>query len=377
MSKLKTIGYELKDIAVIQAPVSYLNHRSKPNPFVEICGRKSYPIFVSPMASVTDQHNYKIWIENDLTPLVPRSVAKSENNPNGLTFEERMKIAEETFVSVSLSEAHDVWNYLNGRTDYSIEYPKLYICIDIAHGTLSDLYDICKKLTTNFREHIELMTGNIANPAAYSFYADCGIDWCRLSVGTGSRCTSSCNVSIHYPSATLIDNVNEERKKYAHSHNGNAPTKIILDGGVEWFDDIQKAICLGADAVMCGNIFARTEEACGKTKYARSLEDAMNGNYLSSSIISAYPDNTFRKFREYYGMSTRRAQKETGGEGNRTSEGISRPVPVEYPVAKWVDNMQSYLRSCMTYTNSHTIKEMQENAQVIILGGSGDSSYRK
>jgi hypothetical protein len=31
----------------------------------------------------------------------------------------------------------------------------------------------------------------------------------------------------------------------------------------------------------------------------------------------------------------------------------------------------------MTYTNSHTIKEMQENAQVVILGGSGDASYRK
>ena len=39
--------------------------------------------------------------------------------------------------------------------------------------------------------------------------------------------------------------------------------------------------------------------------------------------------------------------------------------------------MQSYLRSCMTYTNSHTIKELRENAQVIILGGSGDAAYRK
>ena len=39
--------------------------------------------------------------------------------------------------------------------------------------------------------------------------------------------------------------------------------------------------------------------------------------------------------------------------------------------------MEAYLRSCMTYTNSHTIKELRENAQVIILGGSGDAAYRK
>lgn len=369
MSKLKTIGYSLKDVAVIQAPVSYLNSRKEPNPFVEICNRKSYPIFVSPMASVTDQHNYKVWIENGLTPLVPRSVAKSDLNPDGLTFAERMKIARETFVSISLKESTDdfITYASSGKWD---GFEKLYICIDIAHGTLSNLYDSCKAIKELCGDRVELMTGNVANPAAYSFYADAGIDWCRLSIGTGSRCTSSCNVSIHYPSATLIDNINEERKKYAHSHNGKAPTKIILDGGVEWFDDIQKAIALGADAVMCGNIFARTFEACGEVKRS-------DGMIVEPKNYQWNIEAGHTLYREYYGMSTRRAQKETGGDGSRTSEGISRPVKVEYSVTKWVDNMQSYLRSCMTYTNSHTIKEMQENAQVIILGGSGDAAYRK
>lgn len=196
-----------------------------------------------------------------------------------------------------------------------------------------------------------------------------------------SRCTSSANVGVHYPSATLLDDINEQRKAYAHSHNGNAPTKLILDGGVEWFDDIQKALCLGADAVMCGNIFARAEEACGDIYWAEDIESAekeenrvykkdMTGNFLPKYSGGCW-------FRDYYGMSTRRAQAETGCAEGRTAEGISKPVPVEYPVAKWVDNMQSYLRSCMTYSNSHTIKEMQENSQMIILGGSGDRAYRK
>jgi len=214
-----------------------------------------------------------------------------------------------------------------------------------------------------------------------------------------SRCTSSCNVSVHYPMGTLLDQLNEERKAYAHSHNGNAPTKIIADGGIWWFDDIQKSLALGADAVMCGKIFAECEEACEEIYWAKSLEEAHDKSKrrydkcdkdesfntgaqidergresLDAMRAYCYP---FKPFRDYYGMSTKRAQKQTGGSGTTTSEGIDRPVAVKYPVKKWVENMEAYLRSCMTYTNSHTINELRENAQVIILGGSGDAAYRK
>ena len=384
MGKLKTVGYELRDVAVMQAPVSFCNHRSDVNPFINVCDREVYPIFVSPMASVTDQNNYKTWIENKLTPVVPRSVQKSENNPNGLTFEERMELSKETFVSVSLKEARaNLMDYLAANAGWS----KYYICIDIAHGTLSELYDICKIIKTMYGDTVQIMTGNVANPAAYSFYADAGIDWMRATIGSGSRCTSSANTSIHYGTATLLDQLNEERKAYAHSHNGNTPTKIIADGGINWFDDIQKALALGADAVMCGKIFAECEEACGEIFYARDLHTAENEecrldiNYTDKfgRTVPEQERREYKKFREYAGMSTKKMQELISDNKCKlkTSEGIIKPVEVKYPVAKWVDNMQSYLRSCMTYTNSHTIKELRENAQVIILGGSGDAAYRK
>ena len=392
MSKLKTIGYELRDVAVVQAPVSFCNHRGDVNPFIEVCNREVYPIFVAPMASVTDQNNYKVWIENKLTPIIPRSVQKSELNPNGLTFEERMELAKETFVSVSLKEAQeDLKEYLynhklsSPRIPYSLDWT-YYICIDIAHGTLSELYNIAKSLKRYYR--ITIMAGNIANPAAYSFYADAGIDYVRVGIGGGARCTSSANVSIHYPMATLLDNLNEERKVYAQSHNGNAPTKIIADGGIGWFDDIQKSLALGADAVMCGKIFAECEEACEPTYWAKDLNAAHDkknriypdNKYIGNEKIEGYLiEKGLKKFRDYYGMSSKRAQKQISDDKTKlkTSEGIDKPVEVKHPVAKWIDNMQSYLRSCMTYTNSHTIKELRENAQVIILGGSGDVAYRK
>ena len=101
-SKIRKEGYSLKDVAVIQAPVGYINHRADVNPFINVCEREVYPIFVAPMSAVTNQKNYKVWVENKVTPVIPRSVAKSEYNPEGITFEERIELSKETFVSVSL-----------------------------------------------------------------------------------------------------------------------------------------------------------------------------------------------------------------------------------------------------------------------------------
>ena len=76
-SKLTKIGYSLYDVTVVQAPLGSIEHRADVDPFVEICERKVYPIFVSPMSSVTDEKNYKIWIEHKLTPVVPRSIKQN------------------------------------------------------------------------------------------------------------------------------------------------------------------------------------------------------------------------------------------------------------------------------------------------------------
>ena len=368
--KLNKIGYSLKDVTVVQAPIGKYLHRGDVNTFTNICNREVYPIFVSPMASVTDETNYKEWIKHKLTPVVPRSVRQN------LNFKERMKIAEETFVSISLQEAEEELLKMGIKEDQK----KIYICIDIANGNLQNLYHTCKRLKRLFKDKISIMTGNIANPKTYKYYADNGIEWMRVGIGLGSRCTTACNVSIYYPPATLLDELHREKLLYAKENNGNTPTKIILDEGITNFDEIQKAIALGADAVMSGYIFALAEEACGEIGYSKNIEEFGEGNYITKEEYDKLEEKEkkeLKPFRDYYGMSTKKAQNIVNGKATRTAEGISKPVPVKYPVAKWVDNMQSYLRSAMTYTNSGNLKEFQENTQVIILGGTGDFCYRK
>lgn len=395
MSKLVKIGYDLDDVSIVQAPISPIRHRSECNPYRMIADREMYPVIVSPMASVTDEHNYTKWLENKFMCVVPRSV----------DIQTRLTLMNEVFVSFSLDEAENA--LLSGRVINSMigNDKKMYICIDLAQGTMSALYDACKNLKKIYSNRIEIMTGNIATPDAYSFYVDAGIDYMRCFIGSGSRCTTASNGSTFYPRASLLDEINDARIKWENDHDKPAPTKIIADGGIKNFDDIQKCLALGADFVMCGNMFAKSEEACGQIVYINpeEFDDYLKGkvkgaseeyyhsqikdltNKLKNSntlertkMFQNLLDEWYRMqpYREYYGMSTKQAQLITGGSGNKTSEGISRPVPIEYPIAKWADNMKSYLISTMSYAGCYDLDEFKNNTEVII-NNSGDKAYRK
>ena len=116
-------------------------------------------------------------------------------------------------------------------------------------------------------------------------------------------------------------------------------------------------------------------------EYYDKLKELKNKSDLMENEDNEYWDS-YRKlskrkpYRLYYGMSTKKAQKLTGGSGKVTSEGFSKPIPVEYPIAKWAEDMADYLKSCMSYTGCRTIQELRENTKLII-NGSGKNSYWK
>ena len=379
-SKLTRTGYELESVNIVQAPISHIKHRSECDPMVEIGGKKVYPIIVAPMGSVTDEKNYKVWLEHGFMCCVPRTV----------DFEKRVEISKETFASFSLKEARELAKYIEDDQVH-------YVCIDIAHGTMNQLYTICRYLKIHFGDKMVLMTGNVAVPEAYPFYADAGIDIMRACIGTGSRCTTSCNVGIHYPTASLIDELRMQKERWEFEHDRKG-TEILVDGGISNFDDIQKCIALGAFGVMSGSIFAKSQEACEpivflhpdnldmadaipSEEYYAKLEDLKKKSDLFEGQVNRYGD-AYRKlskrkpYRLYYGMSTKLAQKLTGGSGKVTSEGIAKPILVEYPIAKWAENMEDYMKSCMSYTGCRTIEEMRKETQLVV-NLSSDRSFRK
>ena len=307
-----------------------------------------YPIFAAPMSCVVDENNWKEFVDNGITPVIPRTV----------DYNVRLSLMKDTFVAMSLKEFQAAIDDINNF------YTTSYICVDIANGHMSCMMEACKKAKIKYGNKIVLMAGNIANPKTYDLYAKSGIDYIRLGIGSGNVCTTAANTGVHYPLGSLIYNCNELRNKIKIKHailsNERYITvpKLIADGGFKNFDQIIKALALGADYVMLGDMLARTFTACGKMY---DTPTPVPGNDIELTKIEALDALTSSKdvFREYYGMSTKKAQMEMGKteEECRTSEGIVKYLPVRQFLDKWIDNFSHYLKSSMSYCNCTKLED--------------------
>lgn len=167
------------------------------------------------------------------------------------------------------------------------------------------------------------------------------------------NCTTSVQTGMHYPAGSLIIECNKERNKLKQDiEYGARPLtvpKIVADGGFKRIDQCVKALALGADYVMLGEILAKSTEACGVEYYI----DKTNTRIPAGN---GYPAT----HREYFGMSTEKAQLlvndaskfSVDGYIPKHSEGQVRYVPIEYSINAWVADFEHALRSSMSYAGT-------------------------
>ena len=331
---MKNLKFDFKDITIVPETVSTITSRNEVIPYNELL---YLPVMVSPMDTVVDDKNH-ILFENNLIPVcMPRGY----------------KDYSGTFKSISLNE-------FETYVDWYIEnenFGEVKILVDIANGHIQKLHKLCKKFVKNRKDksHI-LMVGNIANPKTYEKLAKIGVDYVRVGIGGGSGCLTSANTGVHYPMASLIHECYQYKKK------GGYTTKIVADGGFKNYDDIIKAIMLGADYVMLGGILNKCLESCSTTKL---FGIPLN---LTLSYYIWYNHESLRKYlkKSFRGMSTKEVQKKWGRENLKTSEGIVKTNPVEYTLSQWTENFIDYLKSAMSYTNSRTLEEFRDSKFVFI-----------
>lgn len=376
------------DICLIPAVVSEIEHRSECNPHLD---NGMLPLFTAPMSSVINENNWQLFKENKINAIIPRSV----------NWETRLDLSDKTFIAVSLSEFERLIEFYH-------PIQTIYVCVDIANGHMKKLLDLCKQAKEKFGDKIQIMAGNIANPDTYYEYSKAGIDYVRCSIGSGSCCTTSSNVGgIHYPMVSLLQTLSsykntvsvsieydgKERKncdgeKYIYHSPYKSIPKIVADGGFSNFDQIIKALAIGADYVMLGKIFAMSVEACGEIVYKDQIiptkmdltafNDEERSVFEAAGFNDVYISKTVKiPYRKYYGMSTKKAQVEISGEATKTAEGIETLVPIKYTLAGWCDNFISYLRSAMSYCNSRTLTEFKKNANVMQISANSFQAYYK
>lgn len=119
-----------------------------------------------------------------------------------------------------------------------------------------DLRAFCAK------SKIPVVVGNCVDYSIALQLMETGIAGLLVGIGPGAACTSRGVLGIGVPMATAIADCRKAREDHLKTSGKYIP--IIADGGMAIGGDICKAIACGADAVMIGSPFARTEEAPAK-----------------------------------------------------------------------------------------------------------------
>ncbi|OGF97621.1 MAG: IMP dehydrogenase [Candidatus Glassbacteria bacterium RBG_16_58_8] len=223
------------------------------------------------------------------------------------------------------------------------------LVLDSAHGHSERVLRAAEKLKADLPE-IQLIGGNVATCEATLDLIKRGVDAVKVGVGPGSICTTRIVTGVGVPQFTAI----HKCAMVAREHG----IPVIADGGIRYSGDLVKALAIGADTVMLGNLLAGTEESPGETILYEG-----------------------RSYKLYRGMGSLGAMK--AGSGDRyfqdgemkvdklVPEGLEGRVPYKGMVSETIYQLIGGLRSGMGYCGAGSIPELQEGASFIQITSHG------
>lgn len=324
--------FDFNDILIRPAKTSYIESRQNINPFQD----GFLPLITAPMDTVVNHVNNPLYTMKGIRTCTPRG------EKNGLGF-----------TSFSLTEIEEL--LISDKLN-----PYGFYLIDIANGHMKKLRTITKEIKTKYPK-ITLMVGNIANPETYKLLSEAGADYIRVGIGNGGGCSTTVHTGVGYPMGSLISEC------YMISCYIDNPAKIVADGGMQNYSDIIKALALGADYVMVGNIFNKAIESCGDNYLWKFIK-------VPQSIAEIAYDLKIPVYKKFRGMSTKAVQKKWGKKVLTTSEGVTRYQRVEYTLSQWTNNFEDYLRSAMSYSNANRLADFIGYADTIKIT---DNAYKR
>lgn len=344
---------DFKDITIVPAMISEIESRSAiqstyPKQNLDGNWLNVSPIIVSPMDTVVDEKNYKLFVKKGMLTCLPRGL-RVELNDN-----------EKEFVFHSYGK--DEFKKL---LDEKYSFPKK-VLIDVANAHMSSIIDLIKQFKYVYKSH-EIMVGNIANPETYRLLSLAGADYIRCGIGGGAGCLTSEMTAIHYPMASLIIEIksikDELEKQNYHT------SKIVADGGFRDYADIIKGLALGADYIMVGSTLNRCIESSGDSFFF--------GIKVSNGLSKFLFSRGFKITKKFRGMSTKEVQKKWGKTSFRASEGVIRFRKVEYTLDGWVRNLDDYLKSCMSYTGILKLKDFIGSPEWVKISNNAYKRFNK
>jgi IMP dehydrogenase len=226
------------------------------------------------------------------------------------------------------------------------------LVLDIAHGHAERAIAAIGEVREWVGE-VEIIAGNVATAQGALDLVAAGADAVKVGVGPGSVCTTRVVAGVGVPQFSAV----LECAEACAAHD----VPVIADGGIRAGGDVAKAIGAGASTVMVGNLLAGTPESPG-------VVVSRNGQRVK----------VFRGMASGGAAEARRAAERDAGTDFTPAvpEGVEAVVPLRDHAAEVVAALMGGLRSGMSYSNAHTIREMQENARFVrITPGGLKESY--
>ncbi|WP_103644816.1 IMP dehydrogenase [Campylobacter concisus] len=221
------------------------------------------------------------------------------------------------------------------------------IVIDSAHGHSKGIIDTLKEVKANFK--VDVIAGNIANPAAVKDLAEAGADGIKVGIGPGSICTTRIVAGVGVPQISAIDDCASEAAKYG--------IPVIADGGLKYSGDVAKALAAGAACVMAGSLLAGCEESPGELITFQGRQYKV---YRGMGSIGAMTK----------GSSDRYFQEGTA-QDKLVPEGIEGRVPFAGSIKDVIHQLIGGLRSAMGYVGAKDIPTLQERAEFVEITSAG------
>jgi IMP dehydrogenase len=220
------------------------------------------------------------------------------------------------------------------------------LVVDTAHGHSRAVLEMVRTLKS--RHDVDLIAGNVATAEGAEALVEAGADGVKVGVGPGSICTTRVVAGVGVPQVTAI---------FDCARAAGVP--VMADGGVTSSGDIAKAIAAGADTVMCGSLFAGTEEAPGDVILHQGERFK---EYRGMGSLGAMRARSFSKDRYFQG--------DVEDVDKLVPEGIEGRVAYKGPLAAILHQLVGGLRQAMGYCGAETIEDLQA-AQFVRITGAG------
>lgn len=223
------------------------------------------------------------------------------------------------------------------------------ICIDTAHGHSRNVMSMVSDLHEKYKD-VMIVAGNVVTPEATTALMEAGADVVKVGVGPGSICTTRVVSGVGMPQISAVIKCSDAARKLGKT--------IIADGGIKFSGDVTKALAVGANTVMIGNLLAGSDESPGET------------------IL--YHGRTYKLYRGMGSLGAmKKGSKDRYGQADVTDmeklvpEGIEGKVPYRGSVSGIIHQLLGGLRSGMGYVGATHIQELQSKAKFVRVSPQG------